>query len=167
MCFAVVQKLIQPSSPTENATLLQTCRWRFLVFSGTFDVLLQVVTDEDSNSVTFFLDELAFFEELCHNMAGMLLPNIELYHIALPRHALKDVFGYACFDCGLLSMEACDVQVLPLNGSNGCDIIHEQAIELSLAPPPQFDSYTQAILEKQVADIMLDLAGGLETLRSI
>lgn len=95
----------------------QTCSWQFLVFSGTFDLLLNVREEPERMALTFDLVESAFM----HSFLGVWTVRVCVGHHTLYMYHQQQ-------------QQAPAPQVSPLPGG-GCRVYHRQQVRPALAPP--------------------------------
>lgn len=63
-CPSIFENIVssQTIRGLEKTEVLQGCRWKFLMFSGKFDLLLEVEEEQGSRSVVFKLQQSAFMQ---------------------------------------------------------------------------------------------------------
>ncbi len=149
---------------------MQTCRWEFLVFSGTFDTALTVEEDHAAGRVVFNLVSSSFMRSFqgawqvsahalplsCTDAAPGNTASLRrhlLPHLEAPRRHDKH-----CKPSPLLMLRICmhALQVHALPGG-GCTIEHRLAVQPLLAPPDALAGYTQRIFVRQVEVLLEDL----------
>ena len=142
------------TSSNNRLPCMQTCRWEFLVFSGTFDTHLTVEEDKPAGRVVFNLVSSAFMRSFQGRWQVQgLLP---LSCLPLFKQCCSSAVGsWAERGVWVLKVE-CDVQVQEVPG-RGCRVEHRLSVQPVVAPPEAFSGYTQKIFERQVEQLLKDL----------
>ncbi|GLI66429.1 hypothetical protein VaNZ11_010227 [Volvox africanus] len=126
---------IAASEVTQSAEgglqVVQTCRWKFLAFSGTFRVRLGVQEDPDNGTLLFSLVHSNFMRDFEGRWA------------VRPIHAPP-------------SAAASAARSHP-EGEEWCEVEHQLSVVPSVPVPPPVSFYTRSIFVRQVKGVLVDL----------
>lgn len=128
---------------TGGKQLVQTCKWAFLVFSGTFVTELNVREDATQRQLTFSLLESAFMREFVGSWDVRPAPGSD------PSEG-----GSSSSSVSVSS-----------NGSGLTEIRHRLSVRPTVAPPQAVGDISKRIFQRQVVGILSDLQAELEARR--
>lgn len=151
----------------------QTCKWAFLVFSGTFRTSLSVLEEPAARRLAFHLIQSSFMRQFVGrwDIAPAATPphspqitNATVASaMASPAPFLSERPASASATASSRTSSSSEAVGKPSAGGRGGSVIrHTLSVRPSVAPPAALSHYTSQIFSSQVERVLHDLRGELQ-----